>query len=1846
MPFRTSYLLLVAFISLMATAMVNAQSPITTINVASSAAPDSQYNQTAPSDAGNNISSGVTYTVRNGQGNDLTVTSYVVGGITYDNFLVPDTVAIRRTDGSRFINIWYSLIQINTGPNPDQLDLDPRAVADADLIYQTRNINAGYDNILVNDDDLASGSIQAQTERVDIIWRTGIVTCEPDNAVFPVVERGGNDNIRVAAITSLDANGDPNGYSPTVLISSSDWTGTGQTFNNYLILRRQTLGQNPLPLLNIGTIAGQTAQTVQGVAVSFSELDIMPNQVVYGYSIFASDTDETIPGIDLTDINTFPTTTLSSVSGLDLVAGVTAAVSSDACLTPAVGPGGYKAALSTWLKANSGVTTSSDGSAVTDWQDQWVGDHDATTSTGSPLYRSTVSNINFNPTVEFGAGANTLNIANNTDFNIGGPYTTKGINLAFRTGTGDISTRQVLYEQGGNSRGINIYLRAGNLHVSGWNRASDGAGSPWNDSGNISTISTPLATNTEYIVTLEYNGNSSSTGTITAYLNGQSFGSLTGIGLLYNHTGGIELGGNDGNTRFDDGSDGGTNSYFGEISELIYCNEPGGFPTAQRNRIESYLALKYGITLDQSTAYSYVNSSGTVIFNTSSSAAIGGYLEYNNDIAGIGRDDNSEFEQQRSRSENSGSVVTMDHGTSFNNNDSWLIWGNDGGLTSDTESTDVPPLVSQRVERIWRVGETGETGNNSISFDISNLSIAGSPIASDYSLLVAGNSSGGDFSSASVITGGILVGNTLTFNNVDFSNGQYFTLGTAFIDCAPGDVSSNLTLWLKADLGTGTVVNGANVSTWTDQAGGNNATAPSGDEPNYATASINYNPALNFDAANTEELTGTAGFNSSAYYIVLNTDLTYNSSSTNELVLEFTVPAAATNQFGSLLFGSVTSAITNEVVTHALGGTSTRWRRGISQTSFGTVNIDNTYMFGIKNNAANNSTEMFINGRNYADLVSGTFMTSTNVAYRIGGNLDANTFVSDNFDGQIAEVISFSARPSDAEHARIQSYLALKYGISLSQTSAQNYVNSSGSVVWNATTNATHNNDIAGIGRDDGSCLQQKQSKSENDDDIVAIGNGGLFASNSANPNSFSSDNSFLIWGNDNGSTDESATNSVDVPGTVTERMARVWKVDETGTVGNTTVSFDLSGLGYSSTASDFQLIISPTSTMASGTTISGGTFNGDVLTFNNVDFADGDFFTLGTAREICGPGGVTTSLALWLRADGGTSTTVDGASLSTWADQSTANRNANQVNLGGASPVAPSYETSEINFNPAISIKDPGSTNAAFMETSNGNNVSEDMTLIAVFETGQAGGSTTNFEDAPAIIGGGDSGGNADYGIGISAGRLHFNAANNASLNARSPSGTVYNDFEPYIVTGTRVRSTAAGSIQLYVNSVNVASAASTNTSLTGPGSFGIGNHDDANVASQFNGRIAEAIVFSNDLTSAERQRVESYLAIKYGITRAGAAGFQDYLASDGGIVWDWDEQPVYSNDIAGVARDDNGCFLQPKSKSENNDAIVTMEVSGALTTDDSYMLWGNDNVALEGTRAEGNTEYNSSQVQGRLFREWYVQETGTVGSVNLTFDLSTITGPMGTGTNNLNQLRLMVDGDGDFTSGTTLISPSSVNAVSNTVTFAVNFTDGQFFTLGSVENASLPVTLVSFGVKVTTEKNVLIEWATAGEENNAFFTVERSSDGLVFENIATLRGAGNSEDINYYDHTDTKPLKGTAYYRLRQTDLNGGSTTSEVKRVHIAEIIEDVEEYKLFPNPIASGQELTFVYTVLNQIDVSINVMDTKGVIYKRLQATLSPETGHVGISTTGLLPGLYVVVITDLPNNRSKSFKLIVR
>jgi hypothetical protein len=101
--------------------------------------------------------------------------------------------------------------------------------------------------------------------------------------------------------------------------------------------------------------------------------------------------------------------------------------------------------------------------------------------------------------------------------------------------------------------------------------------------------------------------------------------------------------------------------------------------------------------------------------------------------------------------------------------------------------------------------------------------------------------------------------------------------------------------------------------------------------------------------------------------------------------------------------------------------------------------------------------------------------------------------------------------------------------------------------------------------------------------------------------------------------------------------------------------------------------------------------------------------------------------------------------------------------------------------------------------------------------------------------------------------------------------------------------------------------------------------------------------------------------------------------------------------------------------------------------------------------------------------------------------------------------------------------------------------------FTIGSLSTINaLPVSLISFYGKKNGANSDLC-WSTASESNNAFYTVEKTTDGELFEPIGTVVGAGNSFETLSYSLTDYSVRPIINYYRLKQTDFDGVSTYSD---------------------------------------------------------------------------------------------------
>ncbi|MEH0152861.1 T9SS type A sorting domain-containing protein [Limibacter armeniacum] len=146
-----------------------------------------------------------------------------------------------------------------------------------------------------------------------------------------------------------------------------------------------------------------------------------------------------------------------------------------------------------------------------------------------------------------------------------------------------------------------------------------------------------------------------------------------------------------------------------------------------------------------------------------------------------------------------------------------------------------------------------------------------------------------------------------------------------------------------------------------------------------------------------------------------------------------------------------------------------------------------------------------------------------------------------NYKGTLAELLIFDRILTPLEKAQYETYLALKYGITLSES---NYVSSAEQLLWSLTENAGFSQNMAGIGRDDYFGLYQKQAVSTKETkSVLSVGVKQVVASNLAN-NSTIKDLSFLVWG-DNGK--ELNTTISETNGMHTEMLDRKWLLQVAG---------------------------------------------------------------------------------------------------------------------------------------------------------------------------------------------------------------------------------------------------------------------------------------------------------------------------------------------------------------------------------------------------------------------------------------------------------------------------------------------------------------------------------------------------------------------------------------------------------------------------------------------------------------------------------------------------------------------------
>jgi hypothetical protein len=410
------------------------------------------------------------------------------------------------------------------------------------------------------------------------------------------------------------------------------------------------------------------------------------------------------------------------------------------------------------------------------------------------------------------------------------------------------------------------------------------------------------------------------------------------------------------------------------------------------------------------------------------------------------------------------------------------------------------------------------------------------------------------------------------------------------------------------------------------------------------------------------------------------------------------------------------------------------------------------------------------------------------------------------------------------------------------------------------------------------------------------------------------------------------------------------------------------------------------------------------------------------------------------------------------------------------------------------------------------------------------------------------------------------------------------------------------------------------------------------------FIGNLAELIIYDSSVNNTTpgvnaRNQIFSYLGMKYGI-HLGIS----LLSSAGTTVWNAAANSgTYNHDVFGLALDNTSQLnvQQSNSASTGSNGVgisgagnITLSPYDAFAADQSFLMVGNDNGSLtESTFDVPAVAAGSSRLQ----RNWWSQLTGAVNRVNLSFDFTgiTTTGTIGT----TSDFRLMVNSAGDptFFSGTTeLYTPSSFTG--NVANFtAVSLPNGSVFAI--ISNASggtpLPVNFISFTAQPN-GGNVDLNWVVGDNQEASGYEVDRSSDGVNFTKIAVLP---NNADQTNYSFVDAGAGSGTHYYRILETDENGQSIYSKVVS---ATIVAGDFSVAVLNNPAVGKTDAQLQINAVSSGVAYIELWSVGGSRISLQQQAIGTGTTTISVPMSNLAPGSYVVKV--MVNNNTHVAQLV--
>jgi hypothetical protein len=202
---------------------------------------------------------------------------------------------------------------------------------------------------------------------------------------------------------------------------------------------------------------------------------------------------------------------------------------------------------------------------------------------------------------------------------------------------------------------------------------------------------------------------------------------------------------------------------------------------------------------------------------------------------------------------------------------------------------------------------------------------------------------------------------------------------------------------------------------------------------------------------------------------------------------------------------------------------------------------------------------------------------------------------------------------------------------------------------------------------------------------------------------------------------------------------------------------------------------------------------------------------------------------------------------------------------------------------------------------------------------------------------------------------------------------------------------------------------------------------------------------------------------------------------------------------------------------------------------------------------------------------------------------------------------------------------------------TTAPNVTNSQT-DLGGLQ--TLPVNLLSLAATAT-NNTVDIKWTTTAEINNAYFDIERSTDGVHFEGIGKVKAGSTGNQLHDYSFTDREPEAGVNYYRLKQVDLNGTFEYSKVVTANLQ--FDELRMSTVYPNPVRNTLALS-VYAPKNQ-ELLLQVSSISGNILISQHTRFVKGKNSQLLNVSRMAAGSYLLSVSDPETGARLNQRIII-